>query len=120
AIVSALGWGLWEHRWGTGGLAALSVLVVACPCALGIATPMATTIALSRAAGRGTLLRSGAALEALEPTKTIAFDKTGTITLGRPAVRGVRMRAGSPLSESDLLGLAAAVEMQVDHPFARA
>jgi Cu2+-exporting ATPase len=120
AIVSALGWGLFEHRWGAGGLAALSVLVVACPCALGIATPMATTIALSRAAGRGTLLRSGAALESLERTKTIAFDKTGTITLGKPAVRGVRMRAESSLSESDLLGLAAAVEMQVDHPFARA
>jgi Cu2+-exporting ATPase len=120
AVASALGWGLWKHRWEQGGLAALSVLVVACPCALGIATPMATTIALSRAAGRGTLLRSAAVLEALDRVQDIAFDKTGTITMGQPAVREVRIRPEACLSESELLGLAAAVEARVDHPFARA
>ena len=120
AVASALGWGLLRHQWEQGWLAALSVLVVACPCALGIATPMATTIALSIAARRGTLLRSGAALEALDRIRTVAFDKTGTITVGQPAVRQIRIRPEACLSESDLLGLAAAVEAHVDHPFARA
>jgi P-type Cu2+ transporter len=120
AIASGLGWGFLRHEWGLGGLAALSVLVVACPCALGIATPMATTIALSRAAGRGTLLRSGAALEALDRVRTIAFDKTGTITRGHPVVRDVRVQTNARLTESEILGLAAAVEVNVDHPFGRA
>ena len=120
AIASVLGWGVLKHQWERGWLAALSVLVVACPCALGIATPMATTIALSRAAERGTLLRSGAALESLDRVGTIAFDKTGTITRGHPEVRSVRVQATCRLTESEVLGLAAAVEMNVDHPFARA
>ena len=89
ALASALAWGLSGSDWARGGLAALSVLVVACPCALGIATPMATTIAVTRAAGRGILLRSGAVLEALDHVRLAAFDKTGTITRGRATVRGV-------------------------------
>jgi heavy metal translocating P-type ATPase len=101
-------------------LAALAVLVVACPCALGIATPMATTIALSRAAARGTLVRSGAALESLDRVRIIAFDKTGTITRGHPEVRRVRVFAASPLTEPELLALSASLEANVDHPFARA
>ena len=80
ALASALGWGLLGGDWARGGLAALSVLVVACPCALGIATPMATTIAITRAAGRGIRLRSGAVLEALDPRPSGRFfDKTGVI-----------------------------------------
>jgi heavy metal translocating P-type ATPase len=120
AVASGLGWGLVMHQWERGGLSALSVLVVACPCALGIATPMATTIALSRAAGHGTLLRSGAALEALDRVRTVAFDKTGTMTRGHPALREIRVRANSGLTKSELLGLAATVEVNIDHPFARA
>jgi Cu+-exporting ATPase len=120
AAASGLGWGLLRGEWGRGGIAALSVLVVACPCALGIATPMATTIAISRAARRGTLLRSGAALEALDGVRVVAFDKTGTITRGRAAVRIVRLESGTGLTEAEALGLAAAVEAAVDHPFARA
>ncbi|HSS44964.1 MAG TPA: cation-translocating P-type ATPase, partial [Thermoanaerobaculia bacterium] len=120
AIASALGWGLLEGQWGRGGLAALSVLVVACPCALGIATPMATTIALSRAAARGTIVRSGAALEALASVRTIALDKTGTVTLGQPTLRAITLAEGTTVTESELLGFAAAVERGVDHPFGRA
>lgn len=120
ALGSALGWGLWKGQWELGGLAALSVLVVACPCALGIATPMATTIALSRAAARGTLVKSGAALEALARVRKVAFDKTGTLTSGHPAVCGIRMRPDAVFREPELLALAAAVEAAVDHPFARA
>ena len=120
AAASWLGWGLLLGRWAEGGISALSVLVVACPCALGIATPMATTIAIARAAGRGTLLRSGAALEALDGVRTVAFDKTGTITRGRAVVRLVRLQPGTASTESEVLGLAAAIETAVDHPFARA
>jgi len=120
AAASWLGWGLLQGRWAEGGIAALSVLVVACPCALGIATPMATTMAIARAARRGTLLRSGAAVEALDRVRTVAFDKTGTITRGRAVVRLVRLVPATALTESDMLGLAAAIEAVVDHPFARA
>jgi P-type Cu2+ transporter len=120
ALASALAWGFVVGDFAGGGLAALSVLVVACPCALGIATPMATTIAITRAAARGTLLRSGAVLQALDGIRFAAFDKTGTITSGRAAVRGVRVDPSVKMSEEDLLGRAAAVEAAVDHPFARA
>ena len=120
ALASALGWGLLRGQWSEGGIAALSVLVVACPCALGIATPMATTIAIARAARRGTLLRSGSAIEALDRVRTVAFDKTGTLTRGQAAVRAVRMRPGAGLDEGEVLRLAAAVEAEVNHPFARA
>lgn len=120
AAGSALGWGLLRGQWGEGGIAALSVLVVACPCALGIATPMATTIAIGRAARRGSLLRSGSALEALDGIRIVAFDKTGTLTRGRAAVRAVRMQPGAGVDEVEVLRLASAIEADVNHPFARA
>ncbi len=120
ALASALVWGLARGDWARGGLAALSVLVVACPCALGIATPMATTIAITRAARRGTLLRSGAVLEAVDRIRLAAFDKTGTITCGRAAVSALRVDPEAGMSEEDILRHAAAVEAGVDHPFARA
>jgi len=101
-------------------LAALAVLVVACPCALGIATPMATTIAMARAARRGTLLRSGAVLEALAGVRKVAFDKTGTVTLGRPVVQRLRLLDAADTTGADAWAIAAAVELGVDHPFARA
>jgi Cu+-exporting ATPase len=107
-------------EWERGLQAAMAVLVVACPCALGIATPMATTIALSRAIGRGCLVRSGAVLEALSRVRVMAFDKTGTITLGRPQVVGYRASAGAITGAEENLRLAAGVEQEVSHPFARA
>lgn len=120
ALASGLAWGVVGGDWARGGFAALAVLVVACPCALGIATPMATTIAISRAAQRGTLLRSGAVLEAISRVRLAAFDKTGTITSGRAVVRSVRVDPGARISEEDALRYAAAVETGVDHPLARA
>lgn len=120
ALASAIVWGIAGGDWARGGLAALSVLVVACPCALGIATPMATTIAIGLAARRGTLLRSGAALEAIARARRAVFDKTGTITTGRAVVRSLRVDLRDPTSEEDVLREAAAVERSVDHPFARA
>jgi Cu2+-exporting ATPase len=119
AIVSCCWWGL-TGDWERGFQAALAVLVVACPCALGIATPMATTIALSIAIGRGCLVRSGAVLEALSRIRVMAFDKTGTITLGRPEVVDYRASAAAVMGADESLRLAAGVEHEVSHPFARA
>jgi heavy metal translocating P-type ATPase len=120
SVASLLFWGAAEGDWGRGALASLAVLVVACPCALGIATPMATTIALARAAGRGTLLRRPAALQLLARVRKVAFDKTGTLTQGHPVVEGLRLVGSGEMVESEVLRLAAAVERGVDHPFARA
>jgi heavy metal translocating P-type ATPase len=119
AVSSFCLWGL-EGNWEHGFQAALAVLVVACPCALGIATPMATTIALSRAIGRGCLVRSGAVLETLSRVRTVAFDKTGTVTAGRPMVGEFRCAPAAPLSPAETLRLAAGLEQEVSHPFARA
>jgi Cu2+-exporting ATPase len=119
AVVSCCVWG-WVGDWARGLQSALAVLVVACPCALGIATPLATTIALSIAIRRGCLVRSGAALEALSQVRVLAFDKTGTLTVGRPKVLAYRASAGSVMSPEESLRLAASVEQQVSHPFARA
>ena len=119
AIVSLCLWGL-AGDWGRGLQAALAVLVVACPCALGIATPMATTIALSRAIGRGCLVRSGTVLEALSRVRVVAFDKTGTVTTGRPVVGRFRSAPSTCLEPDEILTLAAGLERQVSHPFARA
>jgi Cu2+-exporting ATPase len=117
AIASCCLWGL-AGEWERGFQSALAVLVVACPCALGIATPMATTIALSIAIGRGCLVRSGAVLETLSRVRVVAFDKTGTVTVGRPHV--VEYRASADAITGESLRLAAAVEQEVSHPFARA
>jgi heavy metal translocating P-type ATPase len=113
AIATLLAWGM-GGSWAHGLQAALSVLVVACPCALGIATPLATTVALLCATRRGVLVRSGAVLEALSRVRTVAFDKTGTLTLGRP--RFAALDGAVP----DALAFAAAVEARVNHPYARA
>ncbi len=113
SAASLLAWGLFEGDWVRGGLSALSVLVVACPCALGLATPLATTVALSHAASRGIIVRSGRALEALAHATLMVFDKTGTLTLGRPSVSEMT------LADSTLEAVAA-VESGVTHPFAAA
>ena len=98
---------------------AVDVLVVACPCALGLATPTAVLVASSAGAARGLLLRGGgAALEALGHVDTIAFDKTGTLTTGAPAL--VEARPVGAGSGDALLALAAAAEAQAVHPIARA
>lgn len=119
ALASLLAWGVAGH-WGRGLQAALSVLVIACPCALGIATPLATTMALWVATTRGSLVRSGAAFEALARVRAFAFDKTGTVTAGRPRFRQFYPEPGTRIPVAASLEFAAAVELRVDHPFARA
>ena len=96
----------------------VSVLVIACPCALGLATPTAIMVASGRGASEGVLIQGAAALERLAGVDTIAFDKTGTLTVGKPALVRIARR-DEQLSEEELLGLAAAVEASSEQPIAR-
>ena len=98
-------------------VAGVCVLIIACPCALGLATPTSIMVGTGRAAELGVLFRKGDALQALRGVSVVAFDKTGTLTVGRPEVTETVVLAGD---ESTLLALAAAVETQSEHPLARA
>jgi Cu+-exporting ATPase len=97
---------------------AVSVLIIACPCALGLATPMSIMVGVGRGAQAGVLIRDAAALEALEKVDTVVVDKTGTLTEGRPSL--TRVLTAPDFDETELLGLAAAVEQASEHPLARA
>jgi len=99
-------------------LAAISVLIIACPCALGLATPMSVMVAVGHGAHAGVLVRNAAALEKFANADTLVIDKTGTITQGKPEVIAVHAAAGS--SESDILTFAAALEGKSAHPLAHA
>jgi Cu+-exporting ATPase len=100
-------------------ISAVAVLVIACPCAMGLATPTAIMVATGRGAEHGVLIRSAAALERLSDVATIVFDKTGTLTVGRPSVTDVVVDAPGTL-ESDVLALAAAAEQGSEHPIGEA
>jgi Cu+-exporting ATPase len=97
----------------------VSVLVIACPCALGLATPTALMVGSGMGAENGILIRSGEAIQTLKDVKVIAFDKTGTITKGKPEVTDVIAASDGP-TEGDLLRLAASVERGSEHPLGRA
>jgi Cu+-exporting ATPase len=97
--------------------ALISVLVVACPCALGLATPTAVTVGIGRGAELGILIRGGEVLEASEKLRAVAFDKTGTLTVGRPDVTDI---AAFGIDERELLRLAASAEKGSEHPLAEA
>lgn len=103
---------------GTGVLCAVTVLVISCPCALGIATPLAMATGVGAAAGRGILLREAGAIEAGARVRRMALDKTGTLSIGSPRVRSMQAAPGWP--EQEPLRLAAAVESASEHPVARA
>jgi Cu+-exporting ATPase len=120
AVLAFAGWA-WlgpEPRLAHALIAAVSVLIIACPCALGLATPISIMVASGRAAQSGVLFRDAAAIEALRDIDTLAIDKTGTLTEGKPSLREV-----VPLgqrSRETLLALAAALEAPSEHPLARA
>lgn len=97
--------------------ATISVLVVACPCALGLASPTAITVGLGRAAELGVLVKSGEALEVSEKLDAVVFDKTGTLTVGRPEVTDL---LGFGIDETELLRLAGGIEANSEHPLAEA
>jgi Cu+-exporting ATPase len=120
AASSFLAWTLLadERGWLYGLLSAVSVLIIACPCALGLATPVSLVTGIGRGAQAGVLVKDATALEALAGANTLLIDKTGTLTEGRPEV--VAVHAAGALTESELLALAAAAESPSEHPLARA
>jgi heavy metal translocating P-type ATPase len=100
---------------------AVSVLIIACPCALGLATPMSIMVGVGRGAQMGVLIKNAEALERMEKVDTVVVDKTGTLTEGKPAVIAVELADGyDGLTADELLRLAAAVENASEHPLARA
>jgi P-type Cu+ transporter len=101
-------------------VAAVAVLIIACPCALGLATPMSIMVAVGRGAHAGVLVRNAEALEILARVDTLVIDKTGTLTEGLPRVERVSVSTMSALSERDFVRLAASVENASEHPLARA
>ena len=107
-----------EPRLTYGLLAAVAVLIIACPCALGLATPMSIMVGVGRGAQAGVLIKNAEALERLEKVSTLVVDKTGTLTEGKPAVTAIRPADG--FNEAELLRLAASVERASEHPLALA
>jgi len=97
---------------------AVAVLIIACPCALGLATPMSIMVGIGRAAQEGILIKNAEALERIEKVNVLITDKTGTLTAGRPSVTNLVVE--NPVSKEELLQLAAAVETSSEHPLARA
>jgi len=120
AIVAFVGWYVWgpEPRFALALLSAIAVLIIACPCALGLATPMAIMVGTGRGAHAGVLVRNAEALERLEKVDTIVVDKTGTLTEGRP--RATRVFPAAGFSEEDVLKFAAGLEQASEHPLALA
>jgi Cu+-exporting ATPase len=107
-----------EPRIAYGLVAAVSVLIIACPCALGLATPMSIMVGVGRGAQAGVLIKNAEALERMEKIDTLVIDKTGTLTEGRPKVVAVRTAAG--FDEAQVLKFAASVERGSEHPLAAA
>jgi Cu+-exporting ATPase len=131
AAATFLAWGLFApaQGWLYGLLNAVAVLIIACPCALGLATPVSLVTGIGRGAQAGVLVKDAAALEHLADVSTLLIDKTGTLTEGRPHVVAVEVAAGvgdpgpgpaTPATADDLLALAAAAESASEHPLARA
>ena len=120
AVIAFAAWVMFgpEPRFTFGLVAAVTVLIIACPCALGLATPMSIMVGVGRGAREGILIRDAQALEAFERIDTVVIDKTGTLTEGRPKLVSVTTAPG--IDEDTLLRLAAGVEQASEHPLARA
>ncbi|MEO6041563.1 MAG: copper-translocating P-type ATPase [Croceibacterium sp.] len=122
-LVALATFGVWA-AWGPapavsqGLVNAVAVLIIACPCALGLATPMSIMVGTGRGASAGVLVKSAEALETMEKIDTLVVDKTGTLTLGKP--RLVAVEAASGFTESDVLALGASLEKGSEHPLANA
>jgi Cu+-exporting ATPase len=122
-VVALIAFGAWawfgpEPRMAFGLVAAVSVLIIACPCALGLATPMSIMVGVGRGAQAGVLIKNAEALERMEKIDTLVVDKTGTLTEGKPKV--VSIVAAGGFQEADILRLAASVERASEHPLADA
>jgi Cu+-exporting ATPase len=120
ALIAFAAWAVFgpEPRYGYGLVAAVTVLIIACPCALGLATPMSIMVGVGRGAQAGVLIKNAEALERLEKIDTLVVDKTGTLTEGKPKV--VAIMSVSGYEENEVLRLAASVEKASEHPLASA
>jgi Cu+-exporting ATPase len=120
AVATFAAWAVWgpEPRMAHALVNAVAVLIIACPCALGLATPMSIMVGTGRGATAGVLIRNAEALETLEKVDTLVVDKTGTLTLGKPRLVSVLALPGQ--SEEELLRLAASIEQSSEHPLAAA
>ena len=118
AALAFAGWAIWgpDPRFAFGLVAAVSVLIIACPCALGLATPMSIMVGVGRGARAGVLIKNAEALEHMEKVDVLVVDKTGTLTEGKPAVTAVVPAKG--FTEVDILRLAASAERPSEHPLA--
>jgi Cu+-exporting ATPase len=117
ALTTLLGWGLTTGNWTSAVLYSVAVMVIACPCALGLATPTAIMAGTGVAARHGVLIKDAEALEIAHSITTVAFDKTGTLTEGRPQVLAIDAASGH---QADILRLATALQQGSQHPLARA
>ena len=122
-VVALIAFGAWawfgqEPRMAFGLVAAVSVLIIACPCALGLATPMSMMVGVGRGAQAGVLIKNAKSLERMEKVDTLVVDKTGTLTEGKPKVVAIVPADG--FNETDILRLAATVERASEHPLADA
>lgn len=120
SVLTFVAWSLWgpEPSMAYGLVNAVAVLIIACPCALGLATPMSIMVATGRGASMGVLFRNAEAIEALRTVDTLVFDKTGTLTEGRPSL--VTVESLSDVPEQEWLPLVAALERGSEHPLASA
>ena len=120
AVIAFVAWMIWgpEPRFSYALVAAVAVLIIACPCALGLATPMSIMVGVGRGAEAGVLVKNAEALERLEKVDTLVVDKTGTLTEGRPAVTAIVAAPG--FDETSILRLAGSVERASEHPLAAA
>ncbi|MGB3810217.1 MAG: heavy metal translocating P-type ATPase [Parvibaculum sp.] len=120
AVLAFVAWAIFgpEPRFAYGLVAAVAVLIIACPCALGLATPMSIMVGVGRGAELGVLIKSADALERMEKADTLVIDKTGTLTEGKPSVTAIMPAPG--FDENELLRLAASVERASEHPLADA
>jgi P-type Cu+ transporter len=120
AVLTFIVWTIWgpAPALSCALIAAVSVLIIACPCAFGLATPMSIGVAIGKGAGAGVLIKSAEALEHMEKVNTLVVDKTGTLTEGKPKVTAIVPAPG--LSEVELLPLAASLERSSEHPLAAA
>jgi Cu+-exporting ATPase len=120
AVLTFVAWAVWGPRpsFAYGVVNAVAVLIIACPCALGLATPMSIMVAVGKGATAGVLFRDAAAIELLRDVDTLVVDKTGTLTLGKP--RLVALAAAPGFDERELLALAAGLERASEHPLAAA
>ncbi|MCH2162609.1 MAG: heavy metal translocating P-type ATPase, partial [Phycisphaerales bacterium] len=121
ALLTILGWGFLAGDWSTGVISTVTVLIISCPCALGLATPMAVMVGTGAASQRGILVKDAASLEGAGRLRKVIFDKTGTLTIGHPVLREIqRLDDAGELDEDEILRLAASAEKPSEHPLARA